>query len=230
MRILAFDTSTDVGSVALTEGDELVTERHGTVVARHGEALLPLVKESLAEAGWTLADVELLVVGVGPGSFTGTRIGMATAKGLVLATGVPLVGVTSLEAIARAAAAELDSEDVVAALDAKRGKVFAARFGTAPVAPFEASPAAAREVLAGNALVAVGSGVRAYPQLAEGMRLASPELDRPRAVWLARIGRERFVAEGAAHDGLEPLYVRGSDAKLPEQAQASSGVSGVSGL
>lgn len=125
MKTLAIDTTTELGSVALLDGGALVAEAAARVRARQGEVLLPHVARVLETARWTPRELELLVVTVGPGSFTGLRVGMATAKGLALAGGTPLVGVGSLRVLAAAAAVGQPAGTMVAAvLDAHKGEVF----------------------------------------------------------------------------------------------------------
>jgi tRNA threonylcarbamoyl adenosine modification protein YeaZ len=99
-RMLAFDTSADVTAVAVLEADEVIVEDSAASAERHAETLLPRIEECLARANLALSDIDVFAVGVGPGSFTGVRVGVATAKGLAFATGKPLRGVVSLAALA----------------------------------------------------------------------------------------------------------------------------------
>ncbi|MEO0326145.1 MAG: tRNA (adenosine(37)-N6)-threonylcarbamoyltransferase complex dimerization subunit type 1 TsaB [Myxococcota bacterium] len=213
LLVLALDTSSVVGSVAVLRGGALLAERAARVRARHGETLLPLCRGALADAGALLEEVGLLVVGLGPGSFTGTRIGLATAKGLGLAGGPPVVGVSSLAALAAAAA---PNEAAAGVVDAGRGAVFAAAFegdGTVRLAPFEATPSvAARRLRDAGIVRAAGNGARLA-----GFDV-SAVFDAPRAALLARRGTARYAAAGPdSLAALEPIYVRDSDAKLPAE-------------
>ena len=96
VRVLAFDTSTDLTTVALCDGDRVLAEDDSRSDARHAELLLPRIQSVLAAAGASLASIELIGVGAGPGSFTGVRVGLATAKGLGLALKKPVAPVVSL--------------------------------------------------------------------------------------------------------------------------------------
>lgn len=219
------DTSTDLGSVAVVQGGEVRAEIAARVSARHGETLLPIVREALAHASIAPAELDLVAVGIGPGSFTGTRIGVATAKGLVLALDRPIVGVVSLRAIARGAPGRW----IVPVVDAHKGEVYLAvyeRAGGALIerlAPLHAVPeeaaVRARAVLAAEEAVVCGSGVRRYPELAGALApcVVLPAVwDAPRAAILAVEAEERLHERGPDdRAALEPLYVRPSDAKLP---------------
>src|SRR4051794_8320527 len=98
MNLLALDTSTPVAAVALARGDGDVLVAPSDPDPRHGRALLPMVRDLLARSGLALRDLDVLAVGLGPGSYTGLRIGLTAAKTLAYATGVPLIGLDSLEA------------------------------------------------------------------------------------------------------------------------------------
>ena len=237
MRVLAVDTSTSVTAVAVTEGVRVLAEDGAPSDARHGSVILPRIQAVLAGASLQLADIDLLAVGVGPGSFTGLRVGLATIKGLAFALAKPVRGVSSLEAIACAALERAPQAAVL--IDAFKSEVYAGVFGRAAdgeveqrMALFHASPAeaAARVLqwLEAGAAIACGDGIRRYeteilPALGADARvmLAEPLLDVPRGALVARLALRDFVRLGPSDLAtLEPAYVRGSDAKLPERPLA----------
>ncbi len=190
MLILAFDTATDVATSALVRDGELLGER--TSSARE---LLVAVDELLRTNGASPADLDGLAVGVGPGSFTSTRIGLALARGLGLALGVPAAGVSTLDALAAGAPGALP------VIDARRREVFVP--GPRAVSP------GALELDPGT--VCVGDGaVRYRAELQALGAVVPPDVDpvhRPRAVHHARLATS-FGPVAA----LEPVYVRVPDA------------------
>jgi len=125
MLNLALDTATRHGRFALADGTGTLAYRPLNVSGSYADALLPVVEEMLAATGRRRADLTAIGVTTGPGSFTGVRIGVATAKGLAWALGCRLVGVTSLEAMAAALLADAPDADLaVPSLDARRGEIF----------------------------------------------------------------------------------------------------------
>ena len=126
MRVLAVETSTLAGGVALVDGDRLVAEYVLDVSVTHSERLLATVDRVLADARWTPRDLEGLAVSIGPGSFTGLRIGVSTVKGLALALGLPVAAVPTLDAMA--AAVPWTALPVCPVLDARRGEVYASLY------------------------------------------------------------------------------------------------------
>jgi tRNA threonylcarbamoyladenosine biosynthesis protein TsaB len=142
--LLAMDTSTAYASVALTQDNTILAELTWRVENRHSAELLPRVEETLRAQRVTPAQLDAVAIALGPGSFNGVRAGVATAKGLALALGIPVVGVPTLDAMAWGA--RLASGEVWALLDAGRGEVYAAAYDTtAPQAETWAPRALAAE-------------------------------------------------------------------------------------
>src|SRR5712691_135126 len=139
MRVIALDTTTRAGSVALVEDDRVIDERAGDASRTHAERL-PAEIIALADAHHVaLSDVDLYAVASGPGSFTGLRIGIATMQGLAFVHRRRIVGIPALEALAHAQTADLDAGTLIAAwMDAHRRDVFAAAYRVAAAAPFGA--------------------------------------------------------------------------------------------
>jgi tRNA threonylcarbamoyladenosine biosynthesis protein TsaB len=129
MRILALETSGMSGSIALWDAnsDKEAQQWRLPVGTRSARSLVPTVKQALAELGWQTADINLIGVTAGPGSFTGLRVGVVFAKGMGFAIKCPVVGVNTLEAIAAQALQSIDGT-VSAVLDAQRGELFSARY------------------------------------------------------------------------------------------------------
>ncbi len=134
MKILALDTSGQAGSVALLDGDALVAERWLPTDERNAKTLAPAIREVLTAAGWTPGEVRLVAVAVGPGSFTGLRVGVTTAKTFAYAVGAEVIGVNTLEVIA--AQAPVDVCRLAVVLDAQRQQVFAAEFARGSAGDF----------------------------------------------------------------------------------------------
>jgi tRNA threonylcarbamoyladenosine biosynthesis protein TsaB len=179
----------------------------------HAARLLPLLEQALLEGGLEWDDVDRIAVGVGPGGFTGLRIGIATARALAQGHGLPLVPVGSLAALAAGA-----TGTVAAVLDARRGEVFAGAWagGRELIAPVALAPAALAERLAalGAPVRAVGDGAVRFRAELEGAGVVVPvdgsSVHRVSAASLCRLGA---VGETAERDRLLPDYRREPDAK-----------------
>jgi tRNA threonylcarbamoyladenosine biosynthesis protein TsaB len=190
---LAFDTATAVATSALADGDEILGER-----ASRAQTLLEDVDALLRQAGAHPSDLGRLAVGVGPGSFTGVRIGLAVARGLALSLDLPGAGVSTLAALAAGA------PEAVPVVDAKRREVFTLLDGVPRVL-------APRELPLAAGAVCVGDGARRYRALLEERGAVVPPDDDER-----HLPRARFHAALAGDPGpvdeLEPLYLRAPDA------------------
>ncbi|MEM6782976.1 MAG: tRNA (adenosine(37)-N6)-threonylcarbamoyltransferase complex dimerization subunit type 1 TsaB [Bacteroidota bacterium] len=133
MLTLGIETATDVCSVALLEGDAVLAEASLRMPRQHAARLMPLIRDVLAHTGRSATDLDLVAVSEGPGSYTGLRIGVSTAKGLALAADARLIGVSSLEALAWQAAPFAQPGDRIAvAFPSRRGEVYAAGFIASP--------------------------------------------------------------------------------------------------
>jgi tRNA threonylcarbamoyladenosine biosynthesis protein TsaB len=202
--LLAFDTATPYVTVALRHEDEIVAERRSEQRMKHGEQLAPLIEAVLADAGVARHDLTAIAVGVGPGPFTGLRVGLVTARTLGFVLDLPVYGVCSLDVIALEAAPTIGT-DFVVATDARRKEVYLASYdeqGRRLDGPDVLRPADA----ATDRPVA-GEGPVLYPEAFPDRR--DPVL--PSAGWLARA----VADELAELTDPEPLYLRRPDAVAP---------------
>jgi len=218
---LALDTSTREGSVALGEHGVVFGELSLSVRATHSETVLPAIDLLLSEAGRPARDLEAVVVGAGPGSFTGVRIAAALARGICFPTGAALFAYSSLAAIAAGAEGADADGPICALLDARRDQVYSAGYRMSPVFEQLFAPFAAplEDVLAGlDPMAWTFSGV--LPDslrervLESGARLLSADHGRPRASSLLRLTWECPEAGRIANPARwEPTYVRASSAE-----------------
>lgn len=213
MKVLAFDCSGQGCSAALTADGRLLGQRRASAERGQAQLLLPMIAGLLEECGMGWPELGLIGVTVGPGSFTGLRIGLAAARGFALAAAVPVCGVSSLEALAAAVpAAERQGRTVVAVIDSKRAELFAQPFDSElrPLAePACLVPQAVTELAAGP-LLAVGDGVGRLAALPLGSRAWAVGVD---AAVVAAIAARRF-AQGRPLAPV-PLYLRPPDVTLP---------------
>jgi len=219
--LLALETATDAASVALLRGGELVAARTLRTDRPASEALLPEILALLGEHGLPPAALDALAVSIGPGSFTGLRVGVATAKGLAFGAGRRVAAVPTLAALAAGQGAEI----VAAVLDARRGEVYAAAHRTVdPLAPplwgpCVLDPAALSARLEPGWLVA-GTGVPLVTQAVRArfgtaVELVGPPRAQPDAVAVGRLGGRLLDAgEGVAAAELAPHYVRRAEAEV----------------
>ncbi|MFG2475338.1 tRNA (adenosine(37)-N6)-threonylcarbamoyltransferase complex dimerization subunit type 1 TsaB [Streptomyces fagopyri] len=207
MLLLALDTATPAVTVALHDGTSVIASSSQVDARRHGELLLPAVDRVLTEAGLRLDAVTGIVVGVGPGPYTGLRVGLMTADTFGLALGVPVHGLCTLDGLAYAA--DIDGPFVVAT-DARRKEVYWARYTDSRTRVSE--PAVDRPGdLALDGLPAVGAGALLYPDTFPDAR--APEYVSAAA--LASLAAERLAA-GEELEPPRPLYLRRPDAQVPK--------------
>ncbi len=208
--LLAFDTATPLVTVALHDGADVVVELRAERPMKHAEQLAPLIERALAEAGIVRQDLTAIAAGVGPGPFTGLRVGLVTARTLAFVLDVPVYGVCSLdvlavEAVESGAVAGAGPGGFVVATDARRKEVYLARYdadGARLDGPIVGRPAD----LATDDPV-VGAGGELYPE--SFPHRSGPAA--PSAGWLARVVAE----ERAELVDPEPLYLRRPDAMTP---------------
>jgi tRNA threonylcarbamoyladenosine biosynthesis protein TsaB len=226
--VLALDTATRATVVGLQAGgvelqatdDPPVGER-----PRHATALLPLAARLLAETGVRWSEIDRLAVGLGPGSFTGLRIGVASARALAQSTGAELTGVSTLRALASPAQRALPGRRVLAVVDGGRGEVFAAGWDGATEV-IEAHPVAPGELAkligaAGGEWVAVGEPVESVRRVLEeaGAEVPADGSSLHRVAGLALCNVEPAVA---GRDNVVPDYLRLPDAELTRRTRAAS--------
>jgi tRNA threonylcarbamoyladenosine biosynthesis protein TsaB len=227
MLILALETSTELGSCALWRDGE-VFEKICPTGRSHSETLLPLVRDLLRDAGLRVGQLDAIAFGVGPGAFTGLRIACGAAQGLAVATDIPLIPVTSLEAMA----ALTGAERVLALLDARMGEVYSGRYlRSADGYQLEGEvrvTSPAEMVLPGDSgWLACGNAPAAYPVLRERLLAAGIDLQPgvlPTASALARLAAPRAMrGEGIDPALAAPLYIRDKVAKTVAERLADGG-------
>jgi tRNA threonylcarbamoyladenosine biosynthesis protein TsaB len=222
MRVLAIDTALEVCAAGVfdLEGRAPLASESRPMERGHAEALMPLLARVMDAAAIDFSDLDRIAVTVGPGSFTGLRVGIAAARGIALATGKPAVGVSTLAAQAAPHRAGGETRTVVAAIDARHDLVYVQVFGSEsgePAAPvLLPSAAAVRAVPPGQAIL-VGSGA-ALLAAHWPATLAPPLIDArrvPELTWIARLG----AAADAARAVPKPLYLRAADARPQDAAR-----------
>lgn len=217
MKILALDTALNACSAAIWTDGRVVARAFESRARGHAEALMPMIEGLRREAGIAYADLDRLAVTVGPGSFAGTRVGLSAARGMALATGLPLIGITTLEAVAFGMEAD---EAIVAAFDAYRGEIYLQVFGKAlePLTEPLALPAdeAAGRISRSRVLLAGNGADRLVPALeARGISWrVAPGREEPDAAVFAGLAALRAPGDAPP----SPLYLRPPDAKLPANA------------
>jgi tRNA threonylcarbamoyladenosine biosynthesis protein TsaB len=213
--ILAIETATTAASVALVDGDVVIAEAAVAKTRRHTEVLLGLVDEVLDRGGVALNDLSALACDLGPGLFTGLRVGVAVTQGFAVALGLEVIPVTSLYALATVASGER-----AALVDARRGEVFVQRFtGTAaePEAltePLVVAPNALVQLLDAHVTIVGDGGAAAADVLRLAGRAVPEEGDVPHARAIGLLAAQRDPATRVHPSLLRPLYLRDADAKV----------------
>lgn len=230
MNLLAFDTACDSCSVALWRDGAVVARRARAMARGQSEALVPMIDGVMREAGAAFRDLSAIAVTIGPGAFTGLRIGLATARAMALAAERPVIGVSTLEAIA-AAVVRSDAgraRRLVVAIDTKRDDLYVQRFsldGSAPGFAAETEPAAldTDDVLdtlpdgpvlfAGDGAARLAAAVKAAARSAAVKPIVS-SVSVPDAADVAAIAARRLIA-GAPLPPVRPLYLRPPAVRVP---------------
>jgi tRNA threonylcarbamoyladenosine biosynthesis protein TsaB len=220
--LLTLDTTTRAGGIALSRGAELLAEYSCLVPGHHTDWLLQAIEHTLADCQVKLDDLVAIGVVRGPGAFTGLRVGMATAKGLAIGLGLPLVGVSSLQVLAAGVTSELP---VCALLDARKQEVYAGVYRTSafppePLGPEQViRPEKLLQTLSGE-LLFVGDGALAYRELIKSSfagraKFVAPPGNRLRPGAAAALAYAAWQRGEATSSGqLNPLYIRPSEAEI----------------
>lgn len=227
MKLLALDTSSIACSVAIACGDATI-ERHEEKPREHTRILVPMIQSALQDADISLADLDAIVLGNGPGSFIGMRIAASVAQGMAHGADLGIVPVSSLAAVAAEALSESSADTVVVAQDAHMSQVYLGIYEAGekrlPVIVGEErihdqGPITELAELTGRTATAAGAGWQRYPQLLEANRaLLSDESGclYPRARYLLALGQQHLRAHGAERaSSLTPAYLRQKVAEVP---------------
>jgi tRNA threonylcarbamoyladenosine biosynthesis protein TsaB len=220
MLILALETSTPTGSVALLDDARLLAGQTLELGKKHAQSLIPAIDETLRAAGRTSDQLNLIAVSIGPGSYTGLRVGVVAAKSFAYALHCPLVAVDTLHAIAVNAPDDVAQVEVVA--DAQRGDLFVGRYRKG--APASWTPLQPVEVLATDTWIAslpagqvvMGPGLdKIRSRLSPDTQVLDQSLWTPHALQVGRLGLQAATERSFAEVGtLEPTYLRRSSAEV----------------
>ena len=222
MKVLAIDSA--LGACSAAVWDQAVLSGQQRIMSRgHVEELIPMVQAVVIDSGLEFAQLGLIAVSIGPGSFTGLRAGLAAARGLGLALNIPVHGVTTLEAVAAAVVHRqtgTPSNATLVALETKRADIYVQKFdsrGVAQSEPLAQLPSAAKDLLTENTCLCGDAASRVFAELSETLRASVNHLfdiERPDARDIAEIAARRMSDPVLA----EPLYIHPPAAKIPEAA------------
>ena len=220
MKLLAVDTALGACSVAVLNGATVLAHRFEIMERGHAEALAPMVEAAMAAAGLGFAALDRLAVTTGPGTFTGQRVGLAFMRGLRVALKRPLVGITTLHAMAAAALAQTGAGAAAAIHDARRGEVYLEAIAAdgpllgVQIQPFDEAISLLKQALPlGTRLALAGTAAPAAAEALAGMDVVATAIAQPDALWVARLAAALPAPEGPPR----PLYLRAPDAKLPSR-------------
>ena len=237
MIVLAIDTSTDAVSVAISNSKQLLASAHVTSDRRHAELLTPMIKSVCQQADIAMSEIDVVAVDIGPGLFTGMRVGIASAKTISQVLDIPIIGISSLDILARSVVAT--QRVVLATIDARRGELYWAMYRNDLGPSIEVKPPVVGKVSdcvadlvdRGQSALIVGNGTQRYQNAmsesleATGLSIewASEQLAQPSANVLAII-----AAELALHEQwqtcveVQALYLRAPDAEINWQTRVNS--------
>lgn len=223
MKLLAVDTALGACSAALLDGDAILAHRIVAMERGHAEALAPMVQSLMQQANVPFANIDRLAVTTGPGTFTGQRVGLAFMRGLRIALKRPLIGITTLKAMAMAAMAEADAPLAAVLHDAKRDEVYAGIYDRShalldpALLPLDIAIAnIASRVCRGQVIAFAGTAAAegaTHYRRAGGNALVTG-IAHPDAQWVARLAM--YAPE--TNEAPKPLYLRPPDARLPHKA------------
>jgi tRNA threonylcarbamoyladenosine biosynthesis protein TsaB len=222
MKVLAFDTSTKYLSVACLEDEEVKSLYHEDVGIRHSEILTSTIKGMLEEAGWKARDIDLVCTGLGPGSFTGLRIGVATVKGLSAVLGNKVIGVPTMDAMVMNVSPR--DKKIAPFLDAHKGKVYTCIYefsGSGFRRETGYLLTKADDFLKGleGEIFVFGNGITKYKEELDSSPLVEYSLDidwYPKAVDIGRLGIERACSGFDSADTIDPMYMHSKYCSVTE--------------
>ena len=223
LKVLGFDCAGSGCAAAVLAGDRVVTRRAEKLERGQAARLMPLIAETLKEAGLVPADLDLIAVTTGPGGFTGIRIGLAAARGLALAAGIPAVGVSNFAASAASVPpASRQGRALVAAIESKREEFYLQVFAPAGNEGGEGRlvhPRDLRDFLPAGKLLLTGDAVlRLLPWLKDRDAVVAPGAGPPDPAKVALLGLELWQKGATAPP--RPLYLRPPDTTLPRARKA----------
>ena len=210
MLVVGFDTATPAVSVAIHDGERVVGEAFAVDARRHGELLMPMIAKVMAQAGASRADLTAVAVGVGPGPYTGLRVGVVTARVLGAVLGIPVHGVCTLDVIAAAAAG---GREFGVATDARRKEVYWARYDAGRRRLEGPLVSGASSIPGAPGLAVAGTGGQLYPE-AFG-EVIGPAYPQARTLCAIVAGRAGLGAAQPPLLAADPLYLRRPDAREP---------------